>query len=78
MAAPVVAGVAALVKSYYPELSAAELKVCLESTVTPISYKVKKPGTEELVDFKDLCIKSGVVNAYNALKKAEEMVKAKK
>ena len=38
MAAPVVAGVAALVKSYYPELTAAELKICLESSATKIDY----------------------------------------
>jgi subtilisin family serine protease len=77
MAAPVVAGVAALVKSYYPELTAAELKICLESSVTKVDYKVTKPGTAESVDFKDLCIQNGVVNAYSALKKAEEMVAKK-
>jgi subtilisin family serine protease len=78
MAAPVVAGVAALVKSYYPELSAAELKICLEKSVTPISSQVNKPGTKSKVDFKELSITGGVVNVYAALKLAEEMVAAKK
>jgi subtilisin family serine protease len=77
MAAPVVAGVAALVKSYYPELTAAELKICLEKSVTPMTEKVKTPGTFSKVDFKELCITGGVVNAYNALKLAEEMVAKK-
>ena len=77
MAAPVVAGVAALVKSYYPELSAAELKVCLEKSVTPINDQVNKPGTKSKVAFKELSITGGVVNAYNALKLADEMVAKK-
>jgi subtilisin family serine protease len=77
MAAPVVAGVAALVKSYYPELSAAELKICLEKSVTPINNQVNKPGTKSKVDFKELSITGGVVNAYNALKLADEMVAKK-
>ncbi len=75
MAAPVVAGVAALVKSYYPELTAAQLKECLEKSVTPITYEVKIPGTSKKVAFKELCITGGVVNAYAALKLAEEMTK---
>lgn len=78
MAAPVVAGVAALVKAYYPELSGQELKECLEKSVVPINYEVNKPGTSELVKFTDLCKKGGVVNAYKALELAEKMVKEKK
>jgi cell wall-associated protease len=77
MAAPVVAGVAALVKSYYPELDAAELKECLEKSVVPVEYKVKRPGSMVTVDFEELCITGGVVNAYNALKLAEKMTSGK-
>lgn len=73
MAAPVVAGVAALVKSYYPELTAAQLKECLEKSVIPIDRYVKVPGSAKKVEFKELCITSGVVNAYTALKLAEQM-----
>jgi subtilisin family serine protease len=80
MASPVVAGVAALVKSYYPELSAAELKICLEKSATPMQGMVNTPGTTTKVAFTELCKKGAVVNAYNALKLADEMVakKAKK
>jgi hypothetical protein len=39
-------------------------------SVTPITIKVKTPGTETLVDFKELCISGGVVNAYNAVQLA--------
>ena len=75
MAAPVVAGVAALVKSYYPDLTARQLKECLEKSVVPIDRYVKVPGSPKKVEFKELCITFGVVNAYTALKLAEKMTK---
>lgn len=77
MAAPVVAGVAALVWSYYPELTVTELrKVLLESAVK-MDLKVYKPGTEESVPFADLSVTGAVVNVYEALKMAEKIVAAK-
>ncbi len=78
MASPVVAGVAALVRSYYPELTAIQVKDVLMSTTTMTkNARVKTPGTGEIVPFTDLCITGGVVNAYEALKKAAT-VKGKK
>ena len=76
MAAPVVAGVAALVMSYYPGLSAADVKrVVLESAHKLAETKVIRPGegSNSPVVFGDLSATGGVVNAYNALKRAEEM-----
>lgn len=86
MASPVVAGVAALVLSYYPELSAAQLKYVLEKSATPLpdgSTMVNKPGSaDEKVNFADLSITGGVINSYEALKLAAtikgENVKGKK
>lgn len=86
MASPVVAGVAALVLSYYPELSATQLKYVLEKSATPLpdgTKMVNKPGsTDEKVDFADLSKTGGIVNAYEALKLAAtikgENVKGKK
>jgi subtilisin family serine protease len=74
MAAPVVTGVATLVLSYYPELTALELKKILLDSVVPYKRKkVKKPGDpEELIRFGKLSKTGGVVNAYAALKKAEK------
>jgi len=68
MATPVVAGVAAVLKSYFPGLSAKQLKeVIMESTVKK-HMKVIKPGSNgELVDFSDLSVTGGEVNLYNAL-----------
>ncbi|SEW40293.1 Subtilase family protein [Chitinophaga sp. YR573] len=73
MASPVVAGVAALVLSYYPDLSARQLKYVLEKSATPLpdgTKEVIKPNTDEKVAFSDLSITGGVVNAYEALKLA--------
>lgn len=74
MSAPVVTGVATLVLSYYPELTATELKkILLDSTASYKRQKVKKPGDpEEFVRFGKLSKTGGVVNAYTALKKAEK------
>ncbi len=80
MASPVTAGVAALVWSYYPELSVKELRKCLIESTVKMKGKVNVPGAggTKQVEFKELCNTGGVVNAYNALKMADEIVKAKK
>jgi subtilisin family serine protease len=72
MASPVAAGVAALILSYYPQMSAVQLKkVLLKSVVRP-TIAVKKPGTKDvMVKYKDLCITAGIINAYEAAKLAE-------
>jgi subtilisin family serine protease len=70
MAAPVVAGIAALVLEYFPDLSAEQLKYVIENSVTPMKDKVKLPGTDEMVNLSDICKSGGEVNAYNAVKLA--------
>jgi len=70
MATPVVAGVAALVLEYFPDLSAEQLKYVIDNSVQPITEKVKVPGTDDMVSLSDLCISGGEVNAYNAVKLA--------
>src|ERR1700730_9057038 len=71
MASPVVAGFAALVLSYNPQLTAQQLKWVIEKSCTPITMKVKVPGTEdEMVQLSDLSHTGGIVNAYQALKLA--------
>lgn len=74
MASPVVAGVAALILSYYPDLSARQLKMIIEKTTTPITAEqVNKPGTQgEMVNFSDLSVSGGMVNVYDALKLADK------
>lgn len=78
MAAPSTAGVAALVRSYYPELSASQVKHILMNSGTKINFNVIKPGSrDELVPFSDLSVSGRVVNAYNALRMADRMVNGK-
>ena len=74
MASPVTAGVAALLMSYYPDLSAAQIKEILLSSTRKFDHlKVTKPGSEDEILFSDLSITGGIVNAYEAVKMAESM-----
>jgi len=69
MASPVVAGLAALILSYYPELSAEQVISIIKTSSLKVSDKsTLKPGTEdEKVSLYDLSSTGGVVNAYDAL-----------
>jgi len=85
MAAPSTAGVAALIRSYYPKLSASQVKHILMNSGTKINFDVIKPGSRsrknpkgELVPFADLSVSGRVVNAYNALRMADYMVNGRK
>ncbi len=72
MASPVTAGVAALLRSYFPELKASEVKeIILESGTPQGSRLVKLPGSGELVPFDSLSATGNVVNAYNAVRLAQ-------
>jgi subtilisin family serine protease len=74
--APVVSGVAALVWSYYPELTAVQLKDILLKSVTPAGrQKVRIPGGKKKTRFRELSVSDGIVNTYNAFIMAEEMTK---
>lgn len=87
MAAPVVAGVAALVWSHYPELTAKQVKkALLKSAIRHKKLVVKRPisGEEKetqkfvadkKIKFKKLSDTGGVVNALEAVKLAEKMAK---
>jgi subtilisin family serine protease len=60
MAAPVVAGLAALIREYYPKLSAIQVKQIIMQSVVQRGL------------LKDKCISGGVVNAWQALLLAEK------
>jgi subtilisin family serine protease len=78
MAAPVVTGVAALIMEYFPTLSAAEVKYCIEKTAYMPAAKTKKPGTEdEMVPLSELGA-GGILNAYGAVKMAAVLSESKK
>lgn len=77
MAAPVVSGVAALVRAYYPDLTAPQVVELLMRTATPhAGEQVAVPGTDGgVADFATLSVTGGIVNAYAALKAAAAMGK---
>lgn len=68
MACPVVAGLAALIREYYPKLKATQVKDILLRSVVKVDHPVLLDKKE--VPFTDLCRTGGIVNAYNALQLA--------
>jgi cell wall-associated protease len=73
MAAPTVSGVAAILRSYYPQLNAIKVKqIILDSTVK-VPFKTIKPGSKKKVKFTSLCTTGGIVNAYRAVSMAENL-----
>jgi cell wall-associated protease len=68
MAAPAVAGLAALIRSYFPSLSAAQVKkIIMESGISP-SLKVQVGGPEgEVKSFSEISKSGKIANLYNAL-----------
>lgn len=79
MAAPVVSGLAALIRSYYPELSAPEVKSIILKSVTKVDKKVKiKSGSSsKKVYLDEISVTGGIVNAYKAIEEAENYSKNK-
>ena len=74
MAAPVVSGVAAILKSYFPQLSASQLKDVIVSSARQYGgLKVKLRGNPGKVLFSDLSKSGGVIDLINAYKKAGEV-----
>ena len=67
---PIVVGTAAFLLEYFPGLTAQQLKYCIEKSAKAPGVKVKKPGTDELVDMSELCKTGGLLNAYEAVKVA--------
>ena len=74
MAAPAVAGVAALIRSYYPKLSAAQVKKIIMDSGLEIKTKVIVGGnSDDIQPFANI-VKSGkIANAYNALIMSSKM-----
>lgn len=75
MAAPATSGVAAVLMSYFPNLTAVQVRdVLLKSSTKYGKYQVKKPGSkDEMVTLSQLSASGGVVNLYAAIKIASKI-----
>lgn len=72
MAAPVVSGLAALIREYYPKLTAVQVKeiICKSVVNFPHHVFLQKGNQMIPIEFSELSKSGGVVNAFNALKLA--------
>ncbi len=75
MASPNAAGVAALIRSYYPNLKAVQVKQIIMQSGTAINFDVVVGSEAEKMPFSKTCVSGKIINAYNALKMADEMSK---
>lgn len=73
MASPMVAGAAAFLKSYYPNLSMSEIKSAIEKSVRNYSNKTSLlPSGLYSSYFRDFCRTAGVLDLFNAIKFCEK------
>lgn len=73
MASPVVAGIAALILEYFPNLTPEQVKMVIEKSVEKPDGKVINPETGEEVNLSDISVSGGIVNAYEAIKLASTL-----
>jgi len=80
MAAPVVSGLAAMIRAYYPSLTAEQVKEVILKSVTKVDQKVKvkSEGSSKRVYLDEISVSGGVVNAYKAIEEANKLVSQKK
>ncbi|WP_373518669.1 S8 family peptidase [Pricia sp.] len=68
MAAPAVAGVAALIRSYYPKLTAPQVKhIIMESGLAPKAKVILGGDTAQTATLNQISKSGKIANAYNAL-----------
>lgn len=80
MAAPVVSGLAAILRSYYPQLSSTDVKNIIMKSVVKVDQKVKvkQEGSSKKVYLDEISVSGGIVNAYNAIVEANKLMANKK
>ncbi|MFV8354471.1 S8 family peptidase [Flavobacterium sp. XS1P32] len=78
LATPMVSGTAALIWSYFPKLTAKEVKQIILESGTAYDIEVLIPGGEgKKAKFSELSKSGKVLNAYNAMQLAEKVSKKK-
>ena len=76
MAAPMVTGVAALIMAYDPELTPAQVRTAILESARPYpEATVTVPGGERTAPFSSLSVSGGVLNAADALRRADQIAR---
>lgn len=75
MASPCTAGVAALIRSYFPDLTASQVRTILMKSTTKVKGKVYIPGDKKITKLRKISVSGGVINAYKAVKMADKLSK---
>lgn len=79
MASPNAAGVAAMIRSYYPSLKAAQVKKIMMNSGVAVNKEVIVSGDkDDKRNFQDISTSGKFVNLYNALIMADKVSKEKK
>lgn len=77
MASPIAAGVAAILRSYFPALTAKQVKEIMIKSAIKQNELTKLPGDNKEVKLSQISVSGGTINAYEAVKLAAK-TKAKK
>ncbi|MEM9078204.1 MAG: S8 family peptidase [Bacteroidota bacterium] len=78
MAAPAVSGIAALIRSYYPQLSASQVKqVLMQSGLSTKTSVIVSGDASKASTFNSISKSGKMVNAYNALLMADNISKGR-
>lgn len=79
MASPNAAGVAAMIRSYYPNLTAPQVKQIMKDSGVAVHQEVIVSGnSKDKRNFQDISTSGKFVNLYNALILADKVAKGKK
>lgn len=78
MASPIAAGVAALIRSYFPDLTAKQVREILIKSSIKETNKVTVPGIKTDAKLSDISVSGGMINSYEAVKLASKTKGKKK
>jgi subtilisin family serine protease len=73
MASPVAAGVAGLLRSYFPQLTPVQIIDLIMRSGTEVKDDVIIPHSEKRTTMKKLCVSGKIINAFEAVKLALEL-----
>ncbi len=78
MASPIAAGVAAILRSYFPELTAKQVKNILVESAVKQTALTNEPGVKKVRKLSDISKSGGTINAYEAINLATKTKGKKK